>query len=297
MSAGAIAAHYVATSAAPSTPSFTGATKSIVNTRTTQTSTARTGQTWKMHSPRAWQFIDYTCDIRIAGNYELLLNGAVIATVNGVTAAQLGVVFTPAAPIDIPASAATEFKLKQVAGGSIQWYNAANPALTGDGADYLGWEAWQEPASQASTPGTIRFKAEDSLRISKLVPTTESAATFADQEWTVTFDADVWFFGLLKKMSIADTTGYKLYVNGVLQVPSTIHPLNTVNQFGLVLPVPVLLPAGTHTLKIEGSAVHKYWYRTGGGGVPTGDAHTTAWGIWTGNSPIQPDSVLFYELA
>lgn len=258
---------------------YSGPTLASTVVRDTQTGTARAAQTWKIHLPVPILFVSYVADVRISGNYTLSIDGVPMATVTCGNAS-LGNVWAPAVPVELAAGEHT-FVLTQ--GISVQWYNCSNSTQTksGTGAHVIGWDVWQEPGTSASVAGQINFKFPDGILYSRISPDSASSTSQTGQTWDLTVSQDLLLVGVLKRLNSADVTGYDFKVGGVTK--ATIvksHAFDVGWQF-----VPsggVLLAAGTHTLKFQGSASRQWTWNSDGSATPTGDgsAYTTAWGDW-----------------
>lgn len=284
---------------------FTGASVTATVARTANTSGGQPAQTWRIFCPVDIQVQSYIGEIGAPGTYNLKVDGVAFGSATTVTTNAFAT-FTPAAPLVLAAGVHT-FELKNAAGSPTWAYHgsaaAVGPVITGTGADFIGWGIFKEyVGNNLSAPGSLVFKVADGTLMSKVeanqFPT--ALAALAAQTWQVTFNAGVLLTGLLKRLYTVDATGYVLKINGtavatVAKVSATDGADLTAMSF--VPAAPVSLAAGTHTFKIEPSAARQFSFRTGTGTAPSGDAHTTAWGVWSESSANQVDARLFYTLA
>lgn len=278
---------------------YTGSTLAATVSRTTSSAGSFAAQTRVIHLPVPILFESYVMDIFKAGTYRFAIDG--VTVVSGVVVGAdntNNVAFTPAAPIELAAGTHT-LSVAVTSAASIRWHynNVSTAAPSGTGADYLGHEQWQE-ATGNTCPGTYNFKVPDGVLKDILAPTSQSAASFTQQEWPVTFTDDVLLVGVGKRAYQNDATGYTLSIDGVNV--ATVVKANS-QEVTMAFPVSPAAPlaAGARTFKIvAGSGVNKSWsYLLGGGASPVGDGYATTWGAWTGNSPQQPSARLFYVLA
>lgn len=281
-------------------PEFTGSSFDFTVVRDTQTVATHAAQTWPVHAPSPILLESFTTDIRVAGDYTLTVDGDVFATVLGVAAATNGVVFTPAAPVELAAGDHT-FQLTNAA-GAVLWYNRGNlggvpPSVPGGtGKDFLGWGFWAEPGTATFVHGSVTFKLEDRTLVSQIPPDSLSSGTFTAQTWTVTFDVDVYLMGLLKRTSLADAA-YAFTVDG--NAVDTVNHNLTGNVDELWCPpAPMLLAAGGRVFKIQPSAPKRVNYDSGTTQNPvgTGAAHTTGWSVWAESVGNKVPSRIFFRL-
>lgn len=280
---------------------FTGADVTVVCAKSAQTASSRAAQTWKVFCPVDIEVQSFATDTLIAGTYTLKIDTVIFASA-AATAGQTGVTFTPAAPVVLAAGVHT-FELKN-GSGSVAWYYqgysaGVGPALSGTGADYIGWGCFQEyVGSLLCPPGSLVFKIADGTRMSKIDGGALSGS-LAAQTWSVTFDAAISFCGLLKRLSTQDLTGYVLKIDGTSVATRTKVAIDgaELTSMSFVPAAPVALAAGAHTFKIEPSANRVFAYRAGTGTAPSGDPHTTAWGAWSESPANQVEARLFYSVA
>lgn len=277
---------------------YTGPTLAATMARNVSSAGTFTAQTRDVWLPVPILLESYTLDIFRAGTYRLAVDGVTVAGPVVVPADNTnGVVLTLDTPLEV--SAGKHTISVACTSGAVRWHyhNVSTQEPTGTGGAYLGTEQWQE-ATGNQCPGTYSFKAPDGVLKDVLTSDTQSAASFTQQEWPVTFTDDVLLVGVGKKAYQNDATGYTLSVDGV-DVATVVKP----NSQTVVMAYPVSpahpMAAGSRTLKVvAGSGVNKSWsYKIGGGGSPVGDGYVTTWGAWVGNSPQQPGARLFYALA
>lgn len=278
---------------------YTGSALAVSVARNGQTTTNRTGLTWKVYLPRSVMFTSYVTDVRIAGDYVLTIDGTTVAIVTGVTAGQSSVSFAPASPIELSPGTHT-FALKLTSGGSNAWYYRSTPALTGTGVEYLGWGWWAEPAqSGLRVSGTINFTPADGLLFARTPSGSASGGSFTGQTFTVTFSADVIVYGLLKGLPV-NSTGYRLSIDGtVVSTPLSVSDdVSSGVSFALFCDTPVTLAAGTHTFEVDSSAGSvRFYFNSGTSVTLTGDATVTGMGVWQESTTNSPQVSLFYEVA
>jgi hypothetical protein len=269
---------------------YTGATLDSTVTRDTQTGTARPRQTWKIHLPVPILFESFVADVRIAGTYDLKIDGVTVAT-HACAAASLNNTWTPAAPIELAAGTHT-FVLD--CGTTVQWYNCSNStqAKTGTGAHVIGWDVWEEPGTSASVAGKINFKIPDGVLVSKVESSSTSTVSQSAQTWSVTFANAVKLLGVLKRLVTNEATGYDFKVDGTtVATVVKAHAFDVGWEF--VPGSPVSIAAGARTLKFQASANRAWRYQNVGTTVPdgSGSAETTAWGLWQEATPALDDTV------
>lgn len=282
---GAVADAYVAAA------SVTQVDVAAANARSATSSGAFASMTWTVTFPHAVNFTSYVADIFTAGNYDFVIDGTTVASVSSVAAAQTGVTFTPAAPVALTAGVHT-FKL--TCGVSARYYFRGTPSLTGTGADYIGWDNWQEGGTSPSVAGTINFQVPNTMLAAKVAATRSSSGMYSGQTWDITFDTAVTLHGIVKQMLSADS-GYTLKVDSV--AVSSATPRVIAGPLAIACTTPVALSAGTHTFSvIPTAAAARFSYVTGTTTAPTGDTHVTTWGEWQEATGNQPDGVLVYEL-
>lgn len=275
---------------------YTGATLTATVARTTSSAGTFLAATWDVYLPVPVQLQSFVSDILKAGTYSFKCDGVTLATVVVGADATAAVSFTPAAPLELAAGKHTLALTSTAA--RARYYNSSGTAgVTGTGADYVGKDEWQEAAG-TSVPGTLNFKAPDGVLLDVLAPTADSATSFTEQVWPVTFDAAVLLVGVGKRTTTVDATGYRLSVDGTAL--STVVK-NDGRQYRLAFPVSPGRPlaAGARSFKMERlSAANKaFSYRAGTGATPTGAGHVTAWGAWAASPANQPSAALFYALA
>jgi hypothetical protein len=281
---------------------YTGSNLTTTVTRDTNTgATTYTKQTWTVGHAAPILVSSYVTDIRSAGDYRLKINGTVVATVNGVAAAATNVTFTPAAPVELLPGTDT-FEI-ECTSGAVTWYargnlGTASPVAGVNVGVYNAWGWWQEPASGIFVPGVLNFKVADVALLSGIDHDSLSSGSFAAQTWSVTLDAPLYFFGLLKRLRDADATGYVLSIDAVNVATIVKNTSTTIHEWAFVPAAPVLLAAGAHTFKITPSANRRWLYDSGTTSVPSGNgsSHTTAWGNWTEASTNKVSAQMWFRL-
>lgn len=272
--------------------SYTGS--QVVSTLTRDTNSGavtHAAQTWKQGFAAPVLYESFVTDIRSAGDYRLKIDGVVVATVLGVSAAATNVAFSPAGGLELLPGQYT-FSL-ECTSGAVTWYARGSTPDPGVGVGGAGWYVggrshWQEPNNGQVPPGEHRFKVADDALVSGIDHDSLSSGAFTGLSWTLTFSTDVVFTGLWKRVfTYADT--FRLSIDGV-DVASWVKGNVSFSENIILAPsTPILLPAGSYVFRIyRVGGTARVHYDSGTGSAPSGSgsAYTTGWSVWaesTGN--------------
>jgi hypothetical protein len=237
---------------------------------------------------------NFTQDVLNAGTYKLSLDGVDIVTGVVVSGATNGVVFTPAAPVEVSAGVHT---WTLTCSSSVTWYrqnaSSTGPIMSGTGRYYVG--KWNLIASSSdSMPGTFNFKSLDGGLVATVYQTTASSGSFTSQTGNHVFSSPVFLVAVRSANRDADT--YDLVVDGVVKASATAAGAVSGEDFVYRPSTPVSLSAASHSIAIDGTASRRYQYCAGTSTAETGDgaSHISAWGVWAESTGNQPQRTLAF---
>lgn len=283
---------------------YTGSSIDAHVPRDTNTgATTYTAQTWKVGVAAPILLSSFVTDIRSAGDYELRIDGVAVASVAGVAAAATNVTFTPAAPVELVPG---EYTLALVCtSGAVTWYARGNLGTTslpagvgGAGWQCLGWDYWVEPGSGLAVPGQLNFQLADEALQSGIAYDSLSSGSFTGQTWAVTFDQEVWLFGVVKRLFANDTWTLNIDGNAEATAVKAAGGSTCWDYAFVPLGGPLPLAAGARTFNLDPTANRRMVYDNGTTSVPSGSgsSHTTAWGNWTEASTNKVSAQLWFML-